>query len=420
MTDFPDPNLVPELPLARLEDAYDGGFAISWRDEVESGMARYYQLPRSLRQYLLHGEVEDDTTATRIDAQLRAERLYRALLEAIDRDPSILGWALRDPDRESYFRDLEVLLRDLAGLARIPIELPPVTVAPENGGDREIHRRNLYWSSLLLTVGHDLLGQALDRTPYPIEVAVGFLDPEEEVAEFGLAISVGRQDIDESYLPPEPTRLEHLPATRRGNLNLPLLDGWRDQGGPFVLRRDPGMVESHGPPGYGGASASSFVRDSTSGLPLGILGCRHVLPSPSLGAGVPMQGHSAQRVVRIQHELDLAVVTSPVAVPSTPRTVQRWPAQWLPCSLNGSASSLTTRVIQVTNQWGVFTDPRTPVHVDLEHAGTHGDSGGEVVDLTSGGILGVYLGAVHNQGPARGRSVHIQQVESVMGVDLVE
>jgi hypothetical protein len=139
-----------------------------------------------------------------------------------------------------------------------------------------------------------------------------------------------------------------------------------------------------------------------------------------IGAGVPVAGFSAQKVERLEDNLDLAVVTSPVPIPVNPRQVQRWPAQWLPCTINGNVSTVSTRVAQVSNQWGVFSDPRLPVHVDLEDPANHGDSGAAVVDNVTGGILGVYIGAIQNQGPTKSRSVHIQQVESTMKLELVQ
>jgi len=81
---------------------------------------------------------------------------------------------------------------------------------------------------------------------------------------------------------------------------------------------------------------------------------------------------------------------------------------------------VSTRIAQVSNQWGVFSDPRLPVHVDLEDPADHGDSGAAVIDSATNGILGVYIGAIVNQGQTKARSVHIQQVENVMGLELVQ
>jgi hypothetical protein len=57
----------------------------------------------------------------------------------------------------------------------------------------------------------------------------------------------------------------------------------------------------------------------------------------------------------------------------------------------------------IANTWGVFSDPLLPVHIDLEASGQHGDSGAAVLDTgsgTTGGVMGAYVGAINNSGPA--------------------
>lgn len=330
------------------------------------------------------------------------------------RYPTELFYYLADPSR--YYE------LDGADEARYPREIG--IDVPESLEDREVHRRSIYWTLALFVIAHELLNQAVLSPGYPVDVAVGYLDPQEEVDAFGLAISINSEDIPYEVLPPEPTPLYSLPIVRDRSVRLPRLDGWPDENGPVLVRRPREYLELHAPPlGFGGASSASYVRDARTGSPLGLLGCRHVLPLAKLGARVPVAGFPSQVVTAISDELDLAVVSSPTPVPSTPRLVQRWPAQWLPCEIDGNVSSVTTRVAQVTNTWGVFTDPRLPVHVDLEAPGQHGDSGAAVLDAslgTAGGVMGVYVGAINNQGPTKARSIHIQQVEKVMNLELVE
>ena len=181
----------------------------------------------------------------------------------------------------------------------------------------------------------------------------------------------------------------------------------------------------HRPPGFSGATSASYVRDATTGTPMGLLGCRHVLPTTTVGAAVPMRGAPDQTVVAVSNEnVDLAVVSSPTPVPVSPRHVHRWPAQWQPCAIDGDVSLMkSARIADITNTWGVFGDPLLPVAVDLDDVGMHGDSGAAVVDTIAsppGGVCGVYRGAVNNAGPPRGTARHIQQVEKVMNVELVE
>jgi hypothetical protein len=330
------------------------------------------------------------------------------------RYPPELFYYLADPDQ--YYE------RNQVEEARYPRDVRPfVPTSPE---ELEVHRKSTYWTLALFMLTHELLNQAVLPPGYPVDVAVGYLDPQNELDAFGVAISIGSEDIPYTVLPPEPTPFYSLPPVRDRSVRMPRLEGWPDESGPMVVRRPPESIELHRPPpGFAGATSASYARDAQTGSPLGLLGCRHVLPLAKLGAGVPIVGYPSQKVTAISDELDLAVVSSPILVPSTPRLVQRWPAQWLPCEIEGSASTVKTRVAQIANTWGVFSDPLLPVHVDLEAPGQHGDSGAAVLDTSSGaagGVMGVYVGAINNQGPTKGRSVHIQQVEKVMKLELVE
>ncbi|MGH9917822.1 MAG: hypothetical protein ACRD6W_02955, partial [Nitrososphaerales archaeon] len=320
---------------------------------------------------------------------------------------------LADPDR--YYE------LDQPGEARYPRDIG--IFVPTSPEDLAVHRKSTYWTLVLFLLAHELLNQSVIPPGYPVDVAVGYLDPQEELDAFGVAISIDSEDIPYAVLPPEPTPFYSLPLVRDRSVRVPRLEGWPDEYGPMVVRRPREYVELHAPPsGFAGASAASYVRNAQTGSPLGLLGCRHVLPLAKVGAGVPIAGHPSQKVAAISDELDLAVVSSPTLVPSTPRLAQRWPAQWLPCEIEGNVSTVKTRIAQIANQWGVFSDPLLPVHVDLEASGQHGDSGAAVLDRSSAttrGVLGVYVGAINNQGPTKGRSVHIQQIEKVMNLELV-
>jgi hypothetical protein len=368
------PQLVPPIPDQTQDRLAFPGFALRWDDTVPRSRARYrrYQYPEELYYYLADPE-----------------------------GPYSPG----EPQDDRYLGDTDI-------------------TAPGSSEELAVHRKSTYWTLALFLLAHELLNQSVIPPGYPVDVAVGYLDPQEEADAFGLAISVDSDDIPYSVLPPEPTPFYALPAVRGGLVRVPRLEGWPDEYGPVVVRRPREYVELHAPPsGFAGASAASYVRSAQTGSPLGLLGCRHVLPRARLGAGVPIAGHPSQKVTAISDELDLAVVSSPTPVPSAPRLVQRWPAQWLPCEIEGNISTVKTRVAQVANQWGVFSDPLLPVHVDLEASGQHGDSGAAVLDTSSAtirGVLGVYVGAINNQGPTKGRSVHIQQIEKVMNLELVQ
>jgi hypothetical protein len=364
------PQLVPPIPDQTRAQVDYPEFGLLWDDAAPTGY-RQYRYPRELFSYFVD------------------ENYYYELNQA------------------QRTRDLDTGL-----------------LVPLSHEDQAIHRKSTYWTLVLFMLAHEFLNQSVLPPGYPVDVAVGYLDPESEVDAFGVAISIDADDIPFAILPPEPTPFYSLPLVQAGSVRLPRLEGWSDEHGPMVVRRPREYVELHAsPPGFAGASSASYVRNAHTGSPLGLLGCRHVLPLPKIGAGVPVHGYPSQKVTAISEELDLAAVSSPTPVPSTPRLVQRWPAQWLPCDIDGNASTVNTRVAQVTNTWGVFSDPLLPVHVDLETPGQHGDSGAAVVDSSSGtlgGVMGVYVGAINNQGPPKGRSVHIQQVEKVMKLELVE
>jgi hypothetical protein len=367
------PDLVPPIPdQTRARSGFEE-FGLVWAN-VRPRRASYRQYPyqRALRRYFVEPDVSFDR-----DQPEAARRLL---------------------DEEDF-----------------------VPASPE---ERDIHRKSLYWTFALFLLMHELLNQAVVSPGYPIDVAVGYLDPQGEADAFGLAVSVGPEDVPFSVLPPEPTPIYSLPAVREGFVEIPRLEGWPDDFGPVVVRRPRAFVEMHAPPpGFAGATSASYVRSRSTGSPLGLLGCRHVLPLPQVGAGVPMVGFPAQKVTALSDQLDLAVVSSPTPVPAKPRAIHRWPAQWLPCEIAGSTGTVKTRVAEVSNTWGVFSDPLLPVHIDLEHPAQHGDSGAAVLDAsssTSGGVMGVYVGAIQNQGPTRARAVHIQQVEAVMDLELVE
>jgi hypothetical protein len=339
------------------------------------------------------------------DVALRGPTRRRARL------PRGLFYYLTDLERYNKFKDDD------------QFESEPDFDPPADETELDIHRRSLYWTLVFFIVGHELLNQAVTPPGYPIDVSVGYFDPKSESDAFGLAFAIDPADLSYEAIPREPVPLYLLPIVRDGQVRLPRIYGWPDPGGPLVVRRPRQNMELHGPPGFGGASAASYVRHAATGTPMGLLGCQHVLPTPTVGAAVPVAGFPNQTVTAISDpSLDLAVVSSPTPIPTTPRPVQRWPAQWQPCAIDGNVSSVTTRIADITNTWGVFSDPKVPVSVDLDDAGTHGDSGAAVVDScagSAGGICGVYRGAINNQGPTKGRAAHIQQVEKVMDVELV-
>lgn len=301
------------------------------------------------------------------------------------------------------------------------------TSIPSDRDALDYHRRALYWTLVLFTVGHELLNQTVVPPGYPIHVSAGFLNPETEVDAFGLAISIDPALLPYDVLPAEPTRLYSLPIVQDRRIRLPEIYGWSPDGfGPYVARRPHRNFQWHRPPGFGSGTTASYVRDATTGTPMGLLGCRHAVPDPTIGAAVPMPNGAAQKVVAVSAEraIDLIVVSSPTPVPSTPRPVHRWPAQFQPCAIDGDAGGVThTRIAQITNTWGVFSDPLRAVYVDLDDCGIPGDSGAAVLDTTStspGGVCGVYAGAYNSPGPLPGYAIHIQQVEKIMGVELVQ
>jgi len=108
---------------------------------------------------------------------------------------------------------------------------------PYRSDELDIHRRSVYWTLALFIVAHELLNQAILPPGYPLDVAVGYLDPHNEVDAFGLAISVDPEDMSYAILPPEPTHLYSLPIVRDRHVRLPLLYGWPDQEGPVIVRR---------------------------------------------------------------------------------------------------------------------------------------------------------------------------------------
>ena len=294
---------------------------------------------------------------------------------------------------------------------------------PRDDTQREIHRRSVYWTLTFFTIAHELLNQTVVPPGYPVTVSVGYFDPNSEADAFGIAIAIDSDDSPFLDLPTTPVPLYLLPAVRERQVRLPSILGWQDDVGPLIVRRPRPQIELHGPPGIAGASSAAYVRDMKTGTPMGLLGCRHVLPTPTVGSTVPMVGYPKQTVVAESEKLDLAVVSSPTPVPIGLRPVHRWPAQWQPCTIDGDSGPVQTRVADVSNTWGVFSDPLLPAALGLEDPGQHGDSGAAVLDKSSDpsdGVCGVYRGAIYSQGPARGYAVHIQQVEQVMRLELVQ
>lgn len=366
------PALVPAIPDHPYGEHADGEIGLLWKEVTRSGRApRQYLLPQPIFNYLT--------------ADFR------------------------------YFMKL-------GGFGEPASEMD--TSVPTDEESRELHRRTLYWTFALMILGHELLNQTVVPPGFPISISVGYFDPLTEANQFGLAIAIDSALLPHEILPPEPTPIYSLPVIRNRQVQLPAIIDWPAPG-PFVVRRPHRIVELHRPPSFAGATSASYVRHAATGTPMGLLGCRHVLPTPTVGAAVPMISAPSQAVVAVSNEhVDLAVVSSPTPVPVSPRPIQRWPAQWQPCEIDGEVSPMkAARIAEITNTWGVFSDPLMPVAVDLDDIGAHGDSGAAVLDAcTDGpqGICSVYRGAVNNAGPPKGTARHIQQVEKVMKVQLVE
>lgn len=245
----------------------------------------------------------------------RTRRRYRV--------PTGLFYFLTDLDRYYEFSELDEIGSGVN------------TDIPIDAAFLEIQRRSLYWTMAFFVVAHELLNQIAVPPGYPVTISAGYFDPDREGDAFGMAISIDSEDIDiVEALPPEPIPLYSLPVIEHRLVRLPRIYGWPDPNGPLIVRRPREYVELHGPPGFGGASSASYVRDAATATPMGLLGCRHVLPTPTVGAGVPVAGYPSQTVTAISDALDLAVVSSPTRIPATPRPVHHWPAQWQPCQID--------------------------------------------------------------------------------------
>jgi len=291
----------------------------------------------------------------------------------------------------------------------------------------------------MLATGHELLdalvfefGLSIDDPGIAgVRVGVGYLDPVTEADEFGITISLAGDHPFATFFDSLPRRLQSymfdgpLRSRQRPGFGwrnaVEVLQYWPDEGGPLVIRRSsPRLIEHALPAGYGGASAASFVRERDHGGADGLLGCAHPLHSRKIGATVALTDGGTGTVEVIEDRLDVAIVNTGAPPPLAQRTLQRWPAQYLPCTVRGYKSTVVTRIAEVANRWGVFSDPALPVDVDLDDPASPGDSGAGVFDDVTGGLLGVYVGEITNQRLPKGNSVHIQQVESVLNLEFLE
>jgi hypothetical protein len=268
-----------------------------------------------------------------------------------------------------------------------------------------------------------------------LEVSVGFLHPSTEVDSFGIAISgsdqafrvlaVGPWGVLRRNGPVPLSDLRYILGRRSAQMD-PVDEAaysWRSELGtePYVVVRDAPSFEPHcDPVGFGGGSRGALVRNYQATV-VGELGCAHVISGGRVGDVVQLGLGATAAIIGLDNDVDLAVVKRECDHELTPRLLQRWPAQWMPCSFSGNATSITARIAQVTNTYGLFADPLMPVWIDLDEAGAPGDSGAAVVDQTSGNLCGIYRGSItHTGGIKFGRCVHIQQAEQVMGLEFVQ
>lgn len=281
----------------------------------------------------------------------------------------------------------------------------------------------------------------IQSQPQSLEVSVGFLHPEYERESFGVAFCEtsgprhrrGNYFLDFLFGDGLRSATQVIPfgsllysRSGAGSMRFVsrVLSIWRSElsDGPYLVRRPSQSFEPHCDAiGFGGGSPGAAVRTHDRSA-VGEVGCAHVLGGRSVGDSVALGRNGSGEIISIDKSVDLAVVERQCDHELVARPLQRWPAQWMPCSFTGNATSTSTaRIAQVTNTFGVFTDPTMPVWFDLDEAGAPGDSGAAVIDNTSGHLCGIYRGKLTDpRGFEYGRCAHIQQAEQVMGLEFVQ
>jgi hypothetical protein len=155
----------------------------------------------------------------------------------------------------------------------------------------------------------------------------------------------------------------------------------------------------------------------------GVVTTKHAIGSAaSRGDPVPLGDGSLGELV------DLAPGAIDVCVVSTGEKLEGAKLGVQPHVVPGSAAriltrsgALATRVVDVSNSYGLFNATERPLYVHLENWGQPSDSGALVVDATSGDAIGVYLGRLDTPPPAQasmGYAANMYQAAVLMGMQL--
>jgi hypothetical protein len=184
---------------------------------------------------------------------------------------------------------------------------------------------------------------------------------------------------------------------------------------PVVVRR--GTWQQHQwrqatPPVVAGGQLACWAT-SRGGTRQGWLTARHA--APGLGTAVDAATDCTDAAL-------VAVGSAPlVSQPAT--AAYRSLAAGVSAEIHLSQGSITTTVLDVSSDFGIFNSPKFPLRFSLSQSGVTGNSGAYITETFSGDPLGVYLGAFLPANAAQGQTpsgygLAIYQLESMMNLEV--
>lgn len=267
-------------------------------------------------------------------------------------------------------------------------------------------RRTLYWTMRLMVQVREELGGfgAFARTVPGLQyLTFGFLDFLPNGLEFGVSLLVASSD------PGAPVHLTDLHL--------------RERSFPVWIR--PVRFNLHAPhnsPALGTASCWARSRVKSLALGPGLLTAKHVVGT-HIGAAVQLDDGSVGHILDVAPDgIDAALVSSPELPGSRPVETQPFVAPWADVLLYGKKSApVSTQVTTVTDTMGILGAPEWPARITLARPGLPGDSGGLVIEQSTGSAVGLYMGEFTDRsGRPGGICQHAHQACLIMDMEITQ
>ncbi|MCC5950622.1 MAG: hypothetical protein JJU45_00855 [Acidimicrobiia bacterium] len=294
-----------------------------------------------------------------------------------------------------------------------------------------------YWTSVLGRYAMPL--EVIFRYTVPgfERLAIGFLDEGNEGLGFGFIVYTRSWNRSE-MVGPEPVRMVDFERKLR-RLGIGS-DAWES---PRFFHLDPALaeqvrsftwiverpctVEPHrGPSVHPAAGTGScFARTRVLGPSRqeGVVTARHAVgDAGSRGDPVPLaDGRLGELSDMAPGAIDVCVVSTGEAMSNQKLGVQPHVVPWSKARILTRQGALTTRVVDVSNGYGLFNATERPLYVNLENWGQPSDSGSLVVEASTGDGIGIYLGRLDTPPPSNasvGYAAHLYQAAVLMGMQL--